>query len=35
MNFPYARPTDERFARLSGLAMILAVLAVMGSALVV
>lgn len=29
MNFPYAKPADERFLRLSGLAMVAVVLAVM------
>jgi hypothetical protein len=36
MNFPYsAKPADDRFTRLSGLAMIAVVLLAMCSALVV
>jgi hypothetical protein len=35
MDFPYAKPTDERFARISGLALIAATLLAMCSGLVV
>jgi hypothetical protein len=35
MNFPYAKPADDRFARYSGFAVIAAVLLAMCSALLV
>lgn len=34
MNFPYAKVTDDRIARISGLAVIAAVLLAMCSALI-